>query len=442
MSGFVYLYVGPHEVYELFDSIENELLAVFRDDMLVKSIGSVKERYGNEYQISADRPEILEEFEFRAPGYAIAQRLDCMGADGAAALACLDKQVGKNARVYSSLEKSDNEQDAQIVARSKFMRALTPHRWLEFFAKSVPSEPENYLKHPESSESMLFELRDWDQRLALRLVLLALPDAEVVLDITDIKDDASRLREDEAAVLASNAAQVIRGTGIHAPVVVLTEGRTDAEFLSAGLQVLYPHLTDLIRFLDYERKPEGGVSASVRMVRAFAAAGIVNRIVAVFDNDTAAADGLRVLDQATLPPQIQIIRYPDLALARQYPTLGPPTAEASTSSVSLADINGLACSIELYLGKDILSRPDGSFYPVQWKSFMPGINRYQGEVIGKADINDAFRAKYARALGKPSTSQDEDWDGIRLILDAIRDAALAAFDGAEGSGGHPWRLIH
>jgi len=322
------------------------------------------------------------------------------------------------------------------------MRALTPHRWLEFFAKSVPSEPENYLKHPESSESMLFELRDWDQRLALRLVLLALPDAEVVLDITDIKDDASRLREDEAAVLASNAAQVIRGTGIHAPVVVLTEGRTDAEFLSAGLQVLYPHLTDLIRFLDYERKPEGGVSASVRMVRAFAAAGIVNRIVAVFDNDTAAADGLRVLDQATLPPQIQIIRYPDLALARQYPTLGPPTAEASTSSVSLADINGLACSIELYLGKDILSRPDGSFYPVQWKSFMPGINRYQGKVIGKADIHDAFRAKYARALGKPSTSQDEDWDGIRLILDAIRDAALAAFDGAEGSGGHPWRLIH
>jgi hypothetical protein len=441
MSGFVYLHVGPHEVYELFDSIENELLAVFRDDMLVKSIGSVKERYGDDYQTSADRPEMLEVFEFRASGYAIAQRLDCMGVDGATALARMDEQVGKNARMYS-LEGIDNEQRARIEASSKFMRALTPDRWLEFFAKSVPSEPQNYLKDPESSESMLFELRNWDHRLALRLVLLALPDAEVVLDITDIKDDVSRLREDEAAVLASNAAQAIRATGMHAPAVVLTEGRTDAEFLSAGLQVLYPHLTDLIRFLDYERKPEGGVSALVRMVRAFAAAGIVNRIVAVFDNDTAAADGLRVLDQARLPPQIQIIRYPDLALARQYPTLGPPTAEASTGSVNLADINGLACSIELYLGKDILSRPDGSFYPVQWKSFMPGINRYQGEVIGKADIHDAFRAKYARALGKPSTSQDEDWEGIRLILDAIRDAALAAFDGAEGSGGHPSRLIH
>ena len=440
MSGFVYLHVGPHEVYELFDNIENELLAVFRDDMLVKSIGSVYERYGDEYQTSPDRPEMLEVFEFRAPGHAIAQRLDCTGVNGEAALARLDEQVGKNARIYS-LEGTDDEHLAQIEATSKFMRALTPDRWLECFTRSVPSEPQNYLKDPESSESMLFELRDWDHRLALRLVLLALPDAEVVLDVTDIKDDG-RLREDEAAVLASNAAQAIRSTGMHAPAVVLTEGRTDAEFLSAGLQILYPHLTDLIRFLDYERKPEGGVSALVRMVRAFAAAGIVNRIVAVFDNDTAAADGLRMLDQARLPPQIQIIRYPDLALARQYPTLGPPTAEASEGSVNLADINGLACSIELYLGKDILSRPDGSSYPVQWKSFMPGINRYQGEVIGKADIHYAFRAKYARALEKPSTSRDEDWEGIRLILDAIRDAALAAFDGAEGSGGHPWRLIH
>jgi len=441
MSGFVQLYVGIHRVYELFDSVENELLAVFRDDMLVKSIVSVKERYGHDYEISADRPERLEVFEFRAPGYAIAQRLDCMGVDGATALARLDEQVGKNARMYRP-ERIEDEHGARMEATSKFMRALTPDSWLDFFAKSVPSEIENYLKNPESSESMLFELRDWDQRLALRLVLLALPDAEVVLDVTDIKDDVSRLREDEAAVLASSAAQAIRATGMHAPAVVLTEGRTDAEFLSAGLQVLYPHLTDLIRFLDYERKPEGGVSALVRMVRAFAAAGIVNRIVAVFDNDTAAADGLRLLDQGRLPPQIQIIRYPDLGLARQYPTLGPPTAEASAGSVNLANINGLACSIELYLGKDILSRADGSFYPVQWKSFMPGINRYQGEVVGKADIHDAFRAKYARALGKPSASGDEDWEGIRLILDAIRDAAFTAFGGAEGSGGHPWRLIH
>jgi hypothetical protein len=41
-------------------------------------------------------------------------------------------------------------------------------------------------------------------------------------------------------------------------MIVLTEGKTDAEFLGAALTLLYPHLTDLVRFLDYERRPEGG----------------------------------------------------------------------------------------------------------------------------------------------------------------------------------------
>jgi hypothetical protein len=72
----------------------------------------------------------------------------------------------------------------------------------------------------------------------------------------------------------------------HAPVVVLTEGVTDAEFLSSALAVLYPHLTDLVRFLDYDRKPEGSASAVLRAARAFDAAGIANPVVAVFDNDT------------------------------------------------------------------------------------------------------------------------------------------------------------
>ncbi len=65
-------------------------------------------------------------------------------------------------------------------------------------------------------------------------------------------------------------------------MVVLTEGKTDAEFLAAALPVLYPHLTDLVRFLDYARRPEGGVGALLHTVRAFAAAGIANRVVALW----------------------------------------------------------------------------------------------------------------------------------------------------------------
>jgi hypothetical protein len=36
----------------------------------------------------------------------------------------------------------------------------------------------------------------------------------------------------------------------HAPLIVLTEGTTDAEFRRMAFAVLYPHLTDLVRFLD------------------------------------------------------------------------------------------------------------------------------------------------------------------------------------------------
>jgi hypothetical protein len=258
---------------------------------------------------------------------------------------------------------------------------------------------------------LLREIDYWDDRYALRIVLLAFPDAEVVLDISTV-NGFEYLAESALASLASRAAQTISGmAGMHAPTVVLTEGRTDAEFLAAALAIIYPHLTDLIRFLDYERRPEGGVSALVRMVRAFSAAGIVNRVVAVFDNDTAAADALRVIEHAILPAQIQVIRYPTLDLAKEYPTLGPPTVQSPTGSVSLADVNGLAGSIELYLGRDVLAQADGVLFPVQWKSFIAGIGQYQGEVVNKDRIHEAFRAKYALALQNPNHVKEQDWEG-------------------------------
>jgi hypothetical protein len=219
-------------------------------------------------------------------------------------------------------------------------------------------------------------------------------------------------------------------SGMHAPVVVLTEGSTDAEFLKASLALLFPHLTDLVRFLDYEteRRPEGGASALIRMVRAFAAAGIANRIVAVFDNDAAAADCLRAFNTANLPKQVQVIRYPDFELGTSYPTLGPPTVTSPQGSIALANINGLAASIELYLGKDVLRGPDDALCPIQWKSFLAGIGRYQGEVTHKDLVHKAFRAKYRAASDDPALITKQDWQDMRLVLESILKAAKVAIE--------------
>ena len=45
----------------------------------------------------------------------------------------------------------------------------------------------------------------------------------------------------------------------------------------------------------------------------------------------------------------------DLELAEKYPTLGPPSEQFPGGRIDVANINGLACSIELYLGRDVLA---------------------------------------------------------------------------------------
>jgi hypothetical protein len=88
----------------------------------------------------------------------------------------------------------------------------------------------------------------------------------------------------------------------------------------------------------------------------------------------------------------------------------------------LADVNGLAGSIELYLGRDVLTGEDGSLQPAQWKSFMAAMGRYHGEVTGKYGIHKAFRAKAAAALSNDADASRQDWEGLRLILKAILTA--------------------
>lgn len=151
---------------------------------------------------------------------------------------------------------------------------------------------------------------------------------------------------------------------------------TDAEFLSQTVDILAPHLSGYIRFLDYDFKPEGGTSALVRAVRAFAAAGISNRVVALFDNDTAAAEALMALDEKKLPLNFRVCQLPHLPLAVDYPTLGP-------NDLSCMDVNGLVISVEMFFGEDILRIIGNDLPPVQWRGYMSKIGRYQGELMNK-----------------------------------------------------------
>jgi hypothetical protein len=192
-------------------------------------------------------------------------------------------------------------------------------------------------------------------------------------------------------------------------LVVLTEGSTDRWIIERSLGVLYPHLVDYFRFMDFEAaRVAGGAGPLAGMVKAFVGAGIANRVVALFDNDTAGAAAIRSLSQIPIPPNIKVLQYPFLPLATTYPTLGP-------SGDVVMDVNGLACSIELYLGKDVLMS-EGFLSPVQWKGFDEGLRRYQGEITNKARIQERFKAKLRDAERSTAPIQGQDWSGLSLIL--------------------------
>ena len=130
---------------------------------------------------------------------------------------------------------------------------------------------------------------------------------------------------------------------ITVPPIILTEGITDIKTLKKALHVIYPKLESNVRFLDTSFRPETNAAAVVKMIKSFAAAGINNRILAILDNDAAASEAMTKLPR-NLPNNIKVIQYPELDLMTSYPTIGPQ------GEINM-NINGLAGSIEMYMGK-------------------------------------------------------------------------------------------
>jgi len=159
-----------------------------------------------------------------------------------------------------------------------------------------------------------------------------------------------------------------------------------------------------------------------RLSRPSPAAGVANRVIAVFDNDTAANDARRALRGVELPRNFALIHYPDRAWLREYPTLGP-------SGEIVLDVNGTAASVEMYLGRDVLE-VDGSLCRVQWAGYSQAMNAYQGELLDKIRAVERWHGKADRCLDDPALLARTDWDDLRAIWECI----IAAFDAAGDLG--------
>ncbi|GAA4065827.1 hypothetical protein GCM10022214_20040 [Actinomadura miaoliensis] len=234
-----------------------------------------------------------------------------------------------------------------------------------------------------------------------------------------------RLAKSSGSIVQEARSEQLARLPADAPLIVLTEGPTDSRLLSAAMEITHPHLVEFVNFIDFTtHRAEGSVSTLAKTVATFAAAGVANRFLAIADNDTAAHSALiKVKSDKTLPNTCRVLHYPYLDLLTRYPTLGP-----YGQGVVLADVNGRAGSLELYLGRDVLTI-DGNLAPIQWQHYDSKLGRYHGALSDhdKKRVQKAFEEKIKSARmsgGAPSG----DWTGIEAIMNTIITAFMSVHD--------------
>lgn len=356
---------------------------------------------------------------FRKRVGVLRDRLDVLGVPPWSVAAELEHLAAKRLEFLVDFRQSHptiSDLEGNDAQELTYLTGFTWDRWLADLRKglAIGQRVERWgQREPFGSASWLMSFwDDHDSRFQLRAVLEALPpDEEITLDLDDLLEggwlEAPVDPRDHARELVAYTSQ----GGL--PTIVLTEGRFDVEVLASALSVRRSHLVDYLKLPDFTQRNEGGAASLLQTVRAFASAGIPNRVVALFDNDTAARDVVHSLDTSGLPPNLVITRLPQLSLASAYPTVGP-------QGEHIMDVNGFAGSIEMYLGSDVLTI-DGQLQPVVWGGYVNRLRAYQGEISNKYRIQDRFREKVAAAKSHPEVMADQDWSGLDLVIDHLVD---------------------
>lgn len=239
-----------------------------------------------------------------------------------------------------------------------------------------------------------------------------------MLDLSDLIDGGYYLPSDPISEFAREEIGARDREALH--VIVLTEGSTDTFVLDAAFKTLRPELSEFVSFMDFaESNVQGGASFLANMVRSFIAAGIRDRIVAIFDNDTAGCLSQNILLKQKIPGNIRVMRYPDIDVAEKYPTLGP-------SGLTTMNVNGSAAGIELYLGHDVISDDHGKLIPIQWKGYEPTLKRYQGEILDKRGCIERFTRKVRCAKQNGGAPASGNWSELGAIVNLICTAFATA----------------
>jgi hypothetical protein len=414
MGAYSQLRIGRRSIVEEKHWFDARLLLLFRQE---------------DFRMALRKPDEEEFGRYHACQYAgkaseIADRLDLMGFS-------LERSIEEfdHARVQLLKANADSElSGAGKADLRQFLKRYSYHAWLRVMKRVFGSRTLDEMVYVESKPPHVRSVTEFvlsyrylhygflaeDPRYFLRACLSIVdPTTAVALDLAELANHEEfepdpKLFEN---TFARDAAEYSRTM----PTIILTEGSSDTWILRESLAVIYPHLCGWFSFMDFDSvRAPGGVGHLINAVKSFAGSGIRNRILAVLDNDTAARAALNGLDQTRLPPNIGVCPLPVVKSLRRYPTVGP-------GGFAYVDINGLAGSIELYLGVDVLGTGKKRI-PVRWTGFDRQLNCYQGEISEKSAIHERFRKKLQLAA-RERIEGNSAWSDLREVWATIRGSA-------------------
>ncbi|AIQ55694.1 HEPN/Toprim-associated domain-containing protein [Paenibacillus borealis] len=356
-------------------------------------------------------------------------RLDIMGFN----LESTKKEFLLNNNEHYSIEQIgiDGEWEQVLIEGYTFDNWMTEMKWIiksgqySFeLIKNIESNDKpvlyNMLYEQENGDS-LYGFECSDIRYIFRAIIELFEDTdEFYLDYSDLVDGGYCSEEDKICELSLRS--LADNYAANEKTIIITEGSSDIAIIKRSLGVLYPDVIDYYSFMDFEHSnAQGSASSLAGYVKAFIGSGLRTRVIALFDNDTAAQEAIITLNKIKVPSNIKVLTYPYLKYVEEYPTIGP-------HGIAFMNINGLAGSIELYLGRDILTNTGQEYptkyMPVQWKGYSKALKKYQGEILNKEIILKTYFSFLDQLSITDEIKIDHDWDGMELIMQTI----FRAFD--------------
>ncbi|RLA84412.1 MAG: hypothetical protein DRG78_01440 [Epsilonproteobacteria bacterium] len=221
-------------------------------------------------------------------------------------------------------------------------------------------------------------------------------DTLVIQDITELINAGYYDIEDEVRNITVNNQEKI---------TILTEGESDIKIISKSIKLLYPHLYDFYNFKDFSiSNAQGGAGQLFLEIKSLIAINHTNKVVALFDNDGEGIHQIKQLNKLKIPSNFIILTYPNLSLLEKYPT----------SNNIMENMNGIAGSIEMYLGRDIL-KEKGKFIHIELSSSKIS----QGKIKYKKNLIKKYNKKIIECQKNSILIDSYDWTEMRLLLSKL-----------------------